>query len=1175
VPTNPYTRPLTFTPAPEPPAPPVGGSTSRTLVMPSQTQLDRLGANPFAPAVGFVGNQLATVTQPFNAGQQVLFGAVGELQGKTGSFWRGLQAAGSYLTFGLVNPDARLNAISGRELIENADAKAPEWLKRWGGLSLDVLADPGTLLGGVGLAGKIAGKAGKVAALERGGVSLINAGNVMNRLAVPEIFRALPKAAREGAARATTDLLWNREIATGSTFASITGRAKASIAELFLPEELQLRLLPQADSERLLKMREVRKSVTELGREYEDRKNAVFETFKQATAGLGKKTTDEADRILSRMLGARTRGDYLKAKGDLLTAVGGDQQKFDALFATYRAGVGFDYWSGNVLVNLGLLTEETLQKNIAFPHPNLGTTERRGSIRRVWLLYGQDGEDWIRSINERANPASVTVDPGKLEQFVLNYANNRKVRQVNPFATPQVQQMQAGLGAKDQAFAAGIQADPSGVRSTIENLLKAKPDAKAVDLVAEVVKNHGLDAQRTRQLVNQLLGDRRSAGVLYRRADKDLARELLSRREEATSAGSFGELGVNRSAIKQQSEIPEEVWDDLGQMESMLAQYEEQASRVGQLAMHKQALTEIRDYLESGNLIQKAGTEDDALFLDRLNRGGQSWRRLTADETKQMNGLFHAGEIVPTWAHRTITAGQRVGGRGGWVTLQRGVSMWKTVKLSNPASVVRNIVGNVALAEEYGITPVEMAYGIIQYIRKSGTEAGQLELRNAGIADGLLTRADIQATTKRIRSRRSLSNRKENPLERAFDYLEDFLGTSGRTAENIVGEAEGLAKVGAAVAAYNPAKLAFAAFGKMEEVSKGAIYYAGLKSGLDPAKAADLANDAIFDYTVRPLAVDFASKTGLDAFGTFRVLSNGRTLVNLYERPIRTARVLRIPQAINQGQADQTQLRHEAQALPDWLAAKLPIRLGEDEHGRGYYLPFQTLLPGGGIPFIGGWFQLPGIAQYAREAFEGLGFRGSETYRGMGGGTLNQALKVDPNEAARRFLKVTLNFIGYPWQPGSSMMERASTALAANAYSADEIAEQAGVDVDEFEQAHQSWWLKFMRDGVTVLAPNSQADDLVAPWVGKKHEPAQNTLSALGRLAGITTYPVQGDIGEIGKANSDVKSAQYAYNERLTYWRDRIKAAHPSDHERLKADARADLAARAAELKKLVEGYKQ
>jgi hypothetical protein len=1162
--------------------------------LPTPGLFDYLGENPFVRGARDIAaegiNKLSYVLQPAQAPQQLLLGAAGTLQGIPGAWDRGVAAASSYLQYGS-DKEAIERRLTGQELLK--EAGAPEWVQRWGGLGIDVFADPVNLVGGAGIALKTVGTVSKVNAVRKVGESLVKGSKVIDRattLGVPsmaaEVFRRTPAAFRNNLAQGAEDLLLEREFDVsgvpilGQMFKSMEGRSKTTVRELFVPDWFAQRIVSQTSADRLGELAGVRKVGERLGREFEVKLGQVTEGFKHLSRQTDRATFEQIDSFIGDMAGARTRADFERAKGRLqqLTITIGKPQVYREALAVYRRGVQFDYWAGQQLVNLGLLTEDAVRQNLAWANrdlsagrrfaqagagPEYGSNyvapkrapvltdwagnegdSRAGSLRRLFLLYGEDAEAHIARIRAQNRPASVTLDAVRLEQSIGNVLGNF----ANSGALPTFR-------AGDEAFAQA--ADAKQITDTLVRHFADNPSRRLADGVIAVVQEHNLDPWRVRRLIDAI--DASQTGFRYQRSSAESARSLGNLREELVGGG----FPTRQRVLDMQDSLDPEVLEDLGLIRSAFASWDTQSRVMGRLATRRAGYVGLRQTVEDELGSPLFHRDDPGIPAEMIDRSlsGSRWRAVTAEQARASTGVFREGEIVPAWVHRTLTVVKTGDDRVDYAGLVRASQWWKAVKLGNPASIARNIVSGVLQAEEYGISPVEMLQGFSRYltVQLGRDRSGLDQLRNSGLGASTLTaEAKQMAATLVASASGGVSNRR------------GVLDTIGRFVDVSLGVSKDALEPGAlkTLAMFNPAtgfgfgRKAFEAFGKTEEMLKGSIFFSQLAKGKTLEEAADFAEDALFDYAARPLWADFTSRSGLDPFSTFRTLSFYRTLENLYDRPIRTARLYRVPQTVNEWHPDDAQLTMEYASMDEWLTQKMPLRVGTDSAGRGMYIPFLALLPGGavvdvlddangvGIPLTGGFVAKPPLWQLFESAVLGVGFKGRETYANLGGGSLQEAMTIDGPEALRRAAKEALRLVAYPWTPGQPNLERVAKSIAQIAKNSEQIAAETGVEPEEVDQRY----LRFLRDN--VLMAWGEGQDSVRPD-SKYGDPAQDLGFSLGRLVGLTAYDIQGNPVEPGDAQNEMIGLKYEKGDLKRRWQQRIALEpDPARREALIEEAR-------------------
>jgi hypothetical protein len=725
--------------------------------------------------------------------------------------------------------------------------------------------------------------------------------------------------------------------------------------------------------------------------------------------------------------------------------------------------------------------------------------------------------------------------------------------------------------AKDRAFLNNF--DPPAITATIKATFDANPNVTLGDILASVQQKHNLDGQRLAKVMDTLNpnGARLRTvadlpGVKRVLGSDELAEVLRNRLlEPGGGAGGTGSMAVGVGNFTARKNLSQELRDNYGQLDSFRAQIVDQVQTAARGVVNKNALLETRQFLEAEGLIYSRlpqriaeGTADasklPAAVLNRptVATGVQKpgWRTLTSEETSGLGGVFQAGDVVPDWAHRTLTVGNKAGIDMPAV-LDWGVRNWKASKLGNFSTIAVNVMSGIVQAEQYGIGPIDLARGFMQYLNRGAK--GERELLNAGIGLETQLSAEFTREAAQIIKRMGGADKAKNPIE----YI-------GRVIDEVTG-----ARVGALgddplakILKYSPGRNLLQIQSMSETALKGAVYYAAKGRGVETAAAGHLAQEALFDYAARPLFATFLSRTGIQPFATFSTFSFWRTLQNLYERPFRTARLYRAADSLKE---DSDKVDKELAVARDFIKEKLPVRIFEDGEGRGWYVPLQALLPEGAVTDLVddtnaqnlfGKIPVPPAFSLVQALSTGVGFQGQNIYQGLGqrGGGANSvdAFKNNPVEAGRRVLKQLWQFGVSPWMPGQPQTERLARAIAQAAEAGDQIELKNNLAPGSLGGG----LLRFLEDG--PAGTYGEGADSVNP-TARNGEGATPLPLALGRFAGIRSYQVQGDVNQPGAAQSALLATKYQFDDRQTYWKNRIRTANPADRQRLVQEATLDL----------------
>jgi hypothetical protein len=1098
---------------------------------------------------------LGTVLRPLSAPQQVLFGVL------AGDPVKGLRAASNDFVSWFAKPfsDER---ITGKELVESASRSLhtkgmPDAVSKWGGLALDIIADPALLLsGGAALAGKLGVSSRVVTGLNKGAAVL----NAPLKVA----FQALPKVTREKAAQTIYDSFLGRTI--GSEKGTIP---RQSVAEFLLPADVRKRMLPEQVSQ----FEQVKTDALAVGRaagnNIAERINGLEMTYDTVLKHVPVEGRQAFREVLNDFVTFKNPNDAAKTWAKLVDL--GNQNNIDPLqlwdvlsHSTRVNTLGTGIMSGtsklfndlmqsrlgvdkSAVQKMARIKPETARLRLGIPEPGLQSnvpvyddfgvlaraeadktltstlvvnsaellneiSVRRG-FHREFAILGADGDAQIERVRALNRP--VTVDPLGVETQVKN------------LATP-------------------VQ-DVDAVKQSILNEV-SQPGVRLIDALANVRRAHGLTGDQTKELLDGLLF---SSAVIPSSAESAISLRNFRAKAETLTRGipSTGAAGM---AEKRNDALTERMLDDLGVVKDVLANAYKDASTVGREAAFQAKVLSAKKFLDDNGLYTKP--MEDLPAGAKINGKG-AWAApgyVTVSEamSQATNGVLETGAVVPDFVAREFTVATKFGGEAGSSVLHRVMSDWQVIKLSNPPTIVQNVVSNTVQASTYVPHPLN-PFELVAGLRTRFTETAAM--KDARLTSGLGSWSEDMMGLKQAvdTNKRVALDVKQDPIEQAWTYFEDLIGKT-ESKNPLVPRVGDVATLGATYAGRN----LFRFYKATEDRMRDAAYYAYLKKGMKASEAADHATQIFFDYSARPGLVDAMSKLGglSIPFQTYPNLATWRTLSTLYDKPA----FLRAQTQGYENLSKTSNNPNELAASESWLGNAMPLRIGQDSKGRGLYVPLSQFLPMGAASAIAdnvnnsvlGPIPMPPMLSLGLAVFGGRGFRGKEVYQGVGS-SFNEAYQNDPAETTRLALKELWKFGVYPWAPGTPVAERLTKAIMANGKTLDQLEQEAKLP----QGALQSFAARVGVNGPLLWSAGSDPVGVSNPLV----QPASDLTPALQRVLGLRSYEVQGDLNQPGAARSTALQANKAYKTRVSYWKYRVQSAPEYAQKALIEQATKDL----------------
>ena len=1104
---------------------------------------------------GAVLGALGTVLRPLSAPQQVLFGV---LQGDPA---KGLRTAANDLTSWFAKPfsDQR---ITGKDLIESAASSlktkgVPDAVSKWGGLALDLLADPALMLS----AG--ASIAAKASAGSRVAIGLEKTAAIVNS-PLKVAFQALPQASREALAQKTYSSFLGREIGSDGGFIP-----KQSVASFLLPFDIRQRVLPEkiAQFEKMLKQDAVMVGRA-AGNMISDRVQGLEKAYDSVLSKVPIASKQAFSEKMNEFVTFKNPNDAAKTWQDLVdmgNAHGVDpQQLWSVLQHTTRVNTlstGVMAGSSRFLNDLmqsrlgvteqqvqgvARITPETARLRLGIPEAGLqtgnaafdnfgniaraeadqvltntpvvnaaellsGVSVRRG-LHREFAVLGVDGEAHIARLQGLNRPVQVN------QQALQNTLNNLTVPLLNAAAVEQ-----------------GIIAEV------------VKPGQSLVDALANVRQQHQLTGDQTKELLDGLLS---SSAVIP--SSNETAKFLRQFRAEA-QVGPRGIPGTGAAgAAKQRNDaLTATMLADLGEVKDVLANAYRDASITGHEAAFQAKVLGTKTFLEANGLYIKPMSDLPAGV--NINAGG-AWAApghttVTAAMSQASNGVLETGAVIPDFVAREFQVATKMQGAAGSSVLQRALSRWQVLKLSNPPTIVQNVISNTVQAATYAPQPLNLLE-ILGGLKTRVTETAAMKEARLGSGLGSWSEDMMGLRNKVEETKKTMLGVKPSSLESAAQYFDDLIGAHSKGGNPLIPRAGDAATLGTTYLGRN----LFTFYKATEDRMRDAAFYALQKKGMSQAQAADHATQMFFDYSSRPGLVDATAKLGVP-FQTYPNLAGWRTLSTLYDKPT----FIRAQTQGRENFAQGTNDPHELKAAESWVANTMPIRIGQDSNGRGIYVPISQFLPMGATAAIAdnvnnsllGPIPMPPMLGLGLAVFGNVGFRGVQTYQGLGN-TASEAFQNDPAETTRLALKELYKFGVYPWAPGTPVFERLTRAIMAN-----------GKTLQQLEAANQlpqgsleSFAARVGVNGPLLWGAGADPVGVTNPLIQRPSD----LTPALARVLGLRSYEVQGNVDQVGAARSAVNAADRLASNRLAWWKNRVRNAPKYARENIKKAGIADLA---------------
>jgi hypothetical protein len=767
-----------------------------------------------------------------------------------------------------------------------------------------------------------------------------------------------------------------------------------------------------------------------------------------------------------------------------------------------------------------------------------------------------------------ALPAAFGIDPfiGALGNDILNpikpelvqaaqfSLNNRKV--VNRLtesrdAFVKQQSREIVQNSYDTAFKSAVQASASDIADEMI-AVSADGSKNLLDALSHVQNKFSLDPNRMKNLIEHIAG---AANPGFERipSSNEAAKFLRQFRAEAQVGprGIPGGTGAAGAAKQRNDALTASMLADLGEVKDVLANAYRDASITGHEAAFQAKILGTKQFLEENGLYIKPMS--DLPVGVNINAGG-NWAApghttVTAAMSQASNGVLETGAVIPDFVAREFQIATTMKGAAGSGVLQKVLSRWQVLKLSNPPTIVQNVISNMVQAATYApkaLSPADLLAGLKTRVTETAA------MKEARLSSGLGSWSEdmMGLRNKTDEAKRAMLGVKASSLENAQAYFDDLIGAHlKKEGTALVPRVGDVLTLGATYIGRN----LFQFYKATEDRMRDAAFYAFLKKGMSMAEAADHATQIFFDYSSRPGLVDATAKLGIP-FQTYPNLAGWRTLSTLYDKPT----YLRAQTQSRDNFAKGTNDPHELKAAEGWVANTMPIRIGQDSNGRGIYVPISQFLPMGATAAIAdnvnnsllGPIPMPPLLGLGLAVFGNTGFRGAETYKGLGNGAA-EAFQNDPAETTRLALKELYKFGVYPWAPGTPVFERLTKAIMANGKTLQQLE-----DANQLPQGSlESFAARVGVNGPLLWGAGVDPVGVTNPLIQRPSD----LTPALARVLGLRNYEVQGDVNQPGAARSAVTGAQRLVANKKTYWKQRILNAPKYARDSMIKAAMADL----------------
>ncbi len=262
---------------------------------------------------------------------------------------------------------------------------------------------------------------------------------------------------------------------------------------------------------------------------------------------------------------------------------------------------------------------------------------------------------------------------------------------------------------------------------------------------------------------------------------------------------------------------------------------------------------------------------------------------------------------------------------------------WKFGKtVGNPATHVRNMMSNLLLADNAGLSPARLdIYGeALTDLARNGKWIQEAKQAGTAFIDTFASRE-----------------------------LPEFLNAVNKAPGNVWQKvAQGFSKIGAKMGD---------AYQFEEQWGKLAIYIFKRKQGMAPEEAAKAAEQWLFNYRKVPRWIENLRSGRLGPltvpFATFSYKAIPAYAKALYENPARVARWFKYGQGVERTVVAQPgELAQEGKVQPDWMKKGFWLRLpAKDKYGRPLYMDLSYIIPFNDAFQVSGLFGIGGTPAFA------------------------------------------------------------------------------------------------------------------------------------------------------------------------------------------------------------------
>ena len=283
------------------------------------------------------------------------------------------------------------------------------------------------------------------------------------------------------------------------------------------------------------------------------------------------------------------------------------------------------------------------------------------------------------------------------------------------------------------------------------------------------------------------------------------------------------------------------------------------------------------------------------------------------------NDLVGSGRLLPKDSH-VFESMLGVGGAGTKIN-----QVWKTLKVPlNPASQARNFMSNAMLISLFGDVRVDQVpVRVVQAIK---------DMMNNGEAYRIFKKYGGRATT--------FSSSELTTIHKELLDLKVREGGAWQRMHklaDILANLEKAKNIGKRAAA-SVGSFAGSSYALSEAIFKTAIIIDQMKKGASEADAVEVANDAVFDYSLVPQGIRYLRNAPIGApFISWSYFTARKAIQTAIEKPWKYAPWVAIPWALTDlliqitRDVDDDDLENLYKALPQWV----------EERGHAYLLPFK------------------------------------------------------------------------------------------------------------------------------------------------------------------------------------------------------------------------------------------